>query len=50
MKRDVPEDLLAGARQHDEQPRSLLASRAFWVGGGLSVAVWAAILVLAFNR
>lgn len=28
---------------HPPRPRSLLASRAVWIGGALSLAAWAAI-------
>lgn len=45
MKRDLPDDLHALER-FETPSRSLLASRVFWMGGAMSVAVWAALLML----
>jgi hypothetical protein len=38
MKRDLPFSLQEEALE--ERPRSMLASRAVWIGGILSVAAW----------
>lgn len=48
MKRDLPEHL-AAIEQFDKPSRSMLASRAFWIGGVLSVAIWATMLVVALR-
>lgn len=48
MKRDLPEHVGPPADAGDAPPRSLLASRAFWIGGLLSVAIWAAVIYLVY--
>jgi hypothetical protein len=44
MKRDLPFELQT--ERHDEPPRSMLASRTFWLGGLLCFVVWAALALL----
>ncbi len=48
MKRDLPQHVAPHAGADDDRPRSLLASRAFWIGGLLSVAVWAGVIYLVY--
>lgn len=49
MKRVLPEHLAPRARVPEAPPpRSLLASRAFWIGGLLSLAVWAVVIYLVY--
>lgn len=48
MQRDLP-DHLRPVEHLDEPSRSMLASRAFWIGGVLSVAIWATMLVVALR-
>lgn len=38
MKRDLPDHVL---RERHDIPRSMLASRTFWIGGALSAGLWA---------
>lgn len=48
MKRDLPEHVGPPADAGEAPPRSLLASRAFWIGGIFSVAVWALVIYLIY--
>ena len=52
MKRDLPDHAPPPPRDEfdapDEPPRSLLASRAFWLGGLVSVAIWATVISLLY--
>lgn len=52
MKRDLPEHAAPSPSDEfdsfDERPRSLLASRAFWLGSLVSVAIWAAVISLIY--
>ncbi|WBY02092.1 hypothetical protein PE066_00705 [Ramlibacter tataouinensis] len=46
MKRDLPEHV-ALLPEIDEEPlHNLLASRAFWISGVLSLAIWAGMIYL----
>ena len=45
MKRDLP--LHLEEELDDSPPRSMLASRAVWIGGALSLAAWALLVWLA---
>jgi len=36
---------LLDPRTTEEQPRGLLASRAFWIGGALSLLLWTALVL-----
>jgi len=49
MKRVLPEHLAPPAQTEEAPPpRSLLASRAFWIGGIFSVVVWAIVIYLVY--
>lgn len=48
MKRDLPQHLAHRPSTEGEPPRSVLASRAFWLGGLLSVLVWALVIYLVY--
>lgn len=51
MKRDLPEHAAPPPDEFDspdEPPRSLLASRAFWLGGLASVAIWVAVISVIY--
>lgn len=39
-----PQDAGSGFPEGEQPPRSLLASRWFWLGGLLSLAIWAALV------
>jgi hypothetical protein len=48
MQRDLP-DHLRPVEHLDEPSRSMLASRAFWIGGIASLTIWATLLLVAFR-
>ncbi len=51
MTRDLPGPAAPSDLEgEDERPRSLLASRAFWLGGLLSLAVWVLLYLAIFGR
>lgn len=43
MKRDLPLPLQLEEETEEQAPRSMLASRAVWIGGALSLAAWAVL-------
>lgn len=52
MKRDLPEHAAPSPSDefdsYDERPRSLLASRAFWLGSLVSAAIWVVVIWLVY--
>ncbi|HYD77157.1 hypothetical protein [Ramlibacter sp.] len=52
MKRDLPEQAAPPPPDEfdssDESPSSLLASRAFWLGGLVSLAIWVGVISLIY--
>ncbi|WP_167772645.1 hypothetical protein [Ramlibacter henchirensis] len=48
MKRDLPDQVVRPEKRH-EPSRSMLASRSFWIGGLLSLVVWALLIYALYT-